>query len=229
MSLLYNLSFLSSGGSINGCRKPNVTSTTYYFAIPQSLVGRLIGRHGSFLHSIRTTAEVQILVSDNPNASEQKICSIEGSVESINIALGMIRKKFPEKKFPQVTLAEMATSEVTSVMAASSWVPQCTQLFLVDGVNNDILVSHIVKPHWLFIQIPTHPTYPSLRLLDASMTYAYNTIDLPIPSVLASMSSFSPSLALIERASNTKILRRFAQAVWFTRQIGTTRGSECAW
>ncbi|XP_014467807.1 PREDICTED: KH domain-containing protein akap-1 [Dinoponera quadriceps] len=170
------------GGSINGYRKTNVEQTTYYFAIPQQLVGRLIGRHGSFLHNIRTKAEIQIYVNDHPDASDQKICSIEGNADGIAIALDMIRKKFPEKKFPEVTLIEISTSEVMPV--ETSWVPHWSQLFLIEGVNNDIVVTHIVKPHWLFIQVPTHPTFPFLRLLDAEMTYAYNNMESSVPNVL---------------------------------------------
>ncbi|XP_032674839.1 KH domain-containing protein akap-1 isoform X2 [Odontomachus brunneus] len=172
------------GGSINGCRKANaVEQTTYYFAIPQQLVGRLIGRHGSFLHNIRTKTEVQIYVNDHPGASDQKICSIEGNAEGINTALDLIRKKFPEKRFPEVTLAEIPTPEMT---VEATWVAQLSQLFLVEGVNNDIIVSHIVKPNWLFIQFPTHPTFPSLRVLDLEMTCAYNATESSIPSVLTS-------------------------------------------
>lgn len=149
-------------------------------------MGRLIGRHGSFLHSIRTKAEILIYVNDHPSTSDQKICSIEGSPEGINVALDMIRKKFPEKRFPQVTLAEISTPEVIPVMTEGSWIPQWTQLFLVDGVNNDILVSHLHKPHWLFVQLPTHPTYPYLGILVDNMTYMYANTELPLPSVLTS-------------------------------------------
>ncbi|XP_025160575.1 KH domain-containing protein akap-1 isoform X2 [Harpegnathos saltator] len=170
------------GGSINGYRKTNVEQTIYYFAIPQQLVGRLIGRHGSFLHSIRTKVEVQIYVNDHPGFTDQKICSIEGNAEGIKTALELIRKKFPEKRFPEVTLAEISTPDVIAVEAP--WVAQWSQMFLVEGVNNDIVVSHIVKPNWLFVQVPTHPTFPSLRLLDAEMTYAYNTMEWSVPNVL---------------------------------------------
>lgn len=54
------------------------------------------------------------------------------------------------------------------------------QLSLVEGVNNDVLVCHISKPNRLFIQLPTHPTYPSLRILDANMTQLYNSTESPM-------------------------------------------------
>ncbi|KAL0117309.1 hypothetical protein PUN28_010276 [Cardiocondyla obscurior] len=171
------------GGSINGCRKDNTVPSTYDFAIPQHLVGRLIGRHGSFLHSIRTKANVGIFVNDHPCDGDHKICSIRGSVEGINVALKMVRQKFPEKRFPHVTLAEISTgSEVNEEVTYNVLIQR--PLSLIDGVNNDINISHIVKPNWLFVQLPTHPSFPLLQNLEDSMTYWYNNELLPVPDVL---------------------------------------------
>lgn len=154
--------------------------------MPQLLVGRLIGRHGSFLHNIRTKADVQIYVNDHPDANDQKICTIQGNADGIATALDIIRKKFPEKRFPEVTLDEISTPEVMAIDVETSWVTPWSQLFLIEGVNNDIVVTHIIKPNWLFVQLPTHPTFPSLRLLDADMTYTYNNMECSVPTVLAS-------------------------------------------
>lgn len=179
-----NFYFSHTGGSINGCRKDNAAPTSYDFAVPQHLVGRLIGRHGSFLHSIRTKANVGIYVNDHPCDGDHKICSIRGSVEGINIALKMVRQKFPEKRFPQVTLAEITTESENEEVAYNVLIQR--PLSLVDGVNNDINISHIVKPNWLFVQLPTHPSFPLLQNLEDSMTYWYNNELLPIPDVLNS-------------------------------------------
>ncbi|XP_018046682.1 PREDICTED: KH domain-containing protein akap-1 [Atta colombica] len=171
------------GGSINGCRKDNIASTTYDFSIPQHLVGRLIGRHGSFLHNIRTKANVGIYVNDHPCDGDHKICSIRGSVEGINVALKMVRQKFPEKRFPQVTLAEISTiSEVNEEVTYNVFIQR--PLSLVDGVNNDINICHIVKPNWLFVRLPTHPSFPLLQNLEDSMQYWYNTESISVPDVL---------------------------------------------
>lgn len=160
--------------------KNNIEST-FDFAIPQHLVGRLIGRHGTFLQSIRTKAGVDIYVNDHPCNGDHKICSIQGSVEGINVALKIIRQKFPEKKFPQVTLAQISTLEMNKVVNNVVFTP-CTPcaLTLTEQVSNDIIVSHIVKPSWLFVQLPTHPTYPYLQNLEDSMSCYYNTnTDIP--------------------------------------------------
>ncbi|EZA58066.1 hypothetical protein DMN91_006309 [Ooceraea biroi] len=172
------------GGSINENRKNNVVLNTYDFAIPQHLVGRLIGRHGSFLHSIRTKTNVAIYVHDHPYDGDHKICSIQGNADEIDVTLKMIRQKFPEKKFPQVTLAEIST--VPEIITDTiPYVPSLLALSLIDGVNNDISVSHIVKPNWLFVNLPTHPTYLSLRNLESEMLQYYGLPDpLAVPDVV---------------------------------------------
>ncbi|XP_072751911.1 KH domain-containing protein akap-1 isoform X2 [Anoplolepis gracilipes] len=171
------------GGSINGCRKDDNTAPSIYdFAIPQHLVGRLIGRHGSFLQSIRTKADISIYVNDHPCDGDHKICSIRGSVEKINVALKMIRQKFPEKKFPEVTLEEISTiPEVNEEVPCN--IPLIRSLSLISSVSNDVYVSHIVKPNWLFVQLSTHPSFHLLESLEENMTYWYNTTELPPSNV----------------------------------------------
>ncbi|XP_071872184.1 A-kinase anchor protein spoonbill [Bombus fervidus] len=164
------------GGSIKGHTKDTVMLMTYEFCIPQSLVGRLIGRHGSFLQNIRHKAEVNIVLKRHPILRDQKLCVIEGSTEGINVALTIIRQKFPEKKFPQLTLHQISPLIVSENVP---WVAELRQLSLVEGVNNDVIICHIVKPNRLFVQLPTHPTYPSLRILDERMTQLYNTTESP--------------------------------------------------
>lgn len=164
------------GGSIKGHTKDSTIPVTYEFGIPQNLVGKLIGRHGCFLQSIRMKADVHIGVKRYPAWKDQKICVIEGSSEGINIALELIRQKFPEKKYPQVTLEQILPLKIPEQVP---WVTELMQLSLIEGVNNDILVCHIVKPNRYFVQLPTHPTYPSLRILDNNMTQLYNTTESP--------------------------------------------------
>lgn len=164
------------GGSIKGHTKDNVIPMTYEFSIPQNLVGKLIGRHGSFLESIRLKAEVRIAVKRHPAWKYQKICAIEGSSEGINIALDMIRQKFPEKKYPQVTLEQISPLKTPEPIP---WLTEIMQLSLVEGMNNDVAICHIVRPNRFFVQLPTHPTYPSLRVLDENMTQLYNTTESP--------------------------------------------------
>lgn len=171
------------GGSINGCRKDNTVPSIYDFAIPQHLVGRLIGRQGSFLQSIRTKADVSIYVNDHPCDGDHKICSIRGSVERINVALKLIRQKFPEKRFPEITLEEISTiPEVNEEVACN--IPLIRSLSLIGSVSNDVYVSHIVKPNWLFVQLSTHPSYHLLESLEDNMTCWYNSTELPPSDII---------------------------------------------
>lgn len=100
----------------------------------------------------------------------------------------MIRQKFPEKKFPQVTLAEISTlSDINEEVPAFNIPMVITTLPLIEGVSNDINISHIVKPNWLFVQLPTHPTHPYLQNLEEDMTYWYNNLCTdPVIEVLSS-------------------------------------------
>ncbi|XP_076244159.1 A-kinase anchor protein spoonbill isoform X2 [Calliopsis andreniformis] len=164
------------GGSIKGHTKDNSIPILYEFNIPQHLVGRLIGRNGSFLQSVRVKTEAHIVVKRHPSSRDFKICAIEGSADRIDIALDMIRQRFPATKYPQITLEQISPYKVPEEMP---WVTELMQLSLVEGVNNDVVVCHIVKPNRFFVQLPTHPTYPSLRVLDYNMTQLYSTTESP--------------------------------------------------
>ncbi|XP_066601809.1 KH domain-containing protein akap-1 [Prorops nasuta] len=171
------------GGSIRGLTKETNARIVYEFSIPSILVGKLIGRNGNFLHNIRSKADVTIVVKSLPGTSESRICVIEGSSEDINIALNIIRQRFPEKKYPHLTLAQISSVKLVEEIPP---VPQLIQLSLVDGVNNDVIVCHILRPDRFFVQMPTHPTYPSLRVLDANMTLLYDTTESPpVPDQLS--------------------------------------------
>lgn len=54
------------------------------------------------------------------------------------------------------------------------------QLKLVEGINNDTIVSCMVAPNHLFLQQPTHPTYPNLNILNNCMKMCYTGPDSPL-------------------------------------------------
>ncbi|XP_076649035.1 A-kinase anchor protein spoonbill [Halictus rubicundus] len=159
------------GGSIKDHLKESMMPQTYQFNVPQNLVGRLIGVHRSFLQSIQMEANVNIYVDYHPSSMNLKLCRITGSSEGIKVALEMIRQKFPENKYPELTLEQ--------ILPFNDWLTEFMQLSLVGGVNNDVVICHIVKPNRFFVQLPTHPTYPYLWTLVDSMTKLYNTTDSP--------------------------------------------------
>lgn len=169
------------GGSINGHAK-NSSPASYEFVVPQNLVGRLIGRHGCFLQNIRIKAEVKITIKRHPTARDQKMCVIEGSSDGISMTLSMIRQKFPEKKYPTLTLERVSFLKDPE---DTPWTSELMYLSLIERVNNDVVVCNILQPNHLFVQLPMHPTYPSLRILDGNMTQLYNITDSPpVPSQL---------------------------------------------
>jgi len=147
---------------------------TYDFVVPQHLVGRLIGRNGNFLHSIREKTNIAIYVHDHPTDYSQKVCSMQGNADGIATALKMIRQKFPERKFLEVTL-ERVTLDVNRIMGFLRYkVLSYAPLSLIPGINNEISLSHIVKPNWFFANNVTHPTYIRLRPMEDNMMLYYS-------------------------------------------------------
>lgn len=50
----------------------------HQFVIPQSLVGLLIGKHGSFVTQIKSKTGASVYVRRHPDSVKQKICAVEG-------------------------------------------------------------------------------------------------------------------------------------------------------
>jgi A-kinase anchor protein 1 len=177
-------------------------------------VGKLIGHGGYFIQHIRSTARVSIVVRCHPSESDYKICKINGTPDNIAIALEIIRQLFPTNMYPFLSLEQLDYEILPEEIPC---VPELIQLSLIEGVNNDVIVSHIVKPNHLFIQLPTHPTYPSLRILDDKMTQLYETVESPpVPDELKSKFqrflcpyNFSNSICLFSYTSSITCLIDF--------------------
>ncbi|CAD6234424.1 GSCOCG00001917001-RA-CDS [Cotesia congregata] len=177
LKLLFLFKFFgSTGGSINGKVPKNNSKTFYEFLIPEKFVGKLIGKHGASIKSLNDQANVNITIDFHPLDEDLRLCIIEGLSENIATALDLIRQKFPKKAYPGFTLEQV---NVTTSPEEITWVPELMQLQLVESLNNDVLVCHILKPNRLFIQLPTHPTYPSFKLLDYNLTQFYSTVESP--------------------------------------------------
>lgn len=164
----------------------NANRAIYEFAVPIKLVGKLIGKGGRFLQRIKNHSGVYgIVIKHYSPSRDMKICCIDGTPDSIQSALEMIRENFPEKTYPHFTLEQIAYEDLIS--PEMPWTPENMYLSLVEGVNNDVIISNIVKPNHFFIQLPTHPTFPLLPELVQKMTYHYESVDSPmIPDELQS-------------------------------------------
>lgn len=151
--------------------------TLYEFIIPQSLVGKLIGRHGSFVTQIKEKTNAHIVVKKHPTNNKLKVCSIEGTQAEIDKALKMIRDKFPAKRYPEVTLEQV---HFTPIISTVPLIPDHLYLKLIEGINNDTILSCLVAPNHLFLQQPTHPSFPSLNLLSGCMNVCYTEANSPL-------------------------------------------------
>ncbi|XP_057325574.1 KH domain-containing protein akap-1 isoform X1 [Microplitis mediator] len=164
------------GGSINGKVSKTNDKIFYEFIIPEKYVGKLIGRQGYSIKNLNDQANVNIAIDFHPTEEDMRLCIIEGLSENITRALDLIRQKFPKKTYSDLSFEQV---NITTSPEEITWVPELMQLQLVEGLNNDVLVCHILQPNRLFIQLPTHPTYPTLRLLDYNMTQFYSTVESP--------------------------------------------------
>ncbi|XP_050667190.1 A-kinase anchor protein 1, mitochondrial isoform X2 [Leptidea sinapis] len=148
----------------------------HQFLIPQTLVGLLIGKCGSFVIRIKAKTGATVYVRRHPEISKQKICAIEGTESEIEAALEMINEKFPEKRFPNFSTQEIS-AELYQRLAPL--VPEFLQLQLVESVNNETIMTCLVSAGHFFLQQPLHPTFPSLHALHRLMAATYQNPDVP--------------------------------------------------
>lgn len=146
----------------------------HQFVIPQSLVGLLIGKHGSFVTQIKSKTGATVHVRRHPDSVKQKICVVEGTQTEIEAALEMIKEKFPEKKFPNFSLQEISAELYQRLVPL---VPEFLQL--VESVNNDTIMTCLVSAGHFFLQQPLHPTFPSLHALHRLMAATYQNPEVP--------------------------------------------------
>ncbi|CAH0554392.1 unnamed protein product [Brassicogethes aeneus] len=149
----------------------------YEFIIPQPLVGKLIGKHGSFVSYIKDKANATLVAGKHPTNRKLKVCTVEGTQAEIDRALKMIRERFPIKRFPEVTLEQV---HFIQPLASVPLIPDHLYLKLIEGINNDTILSCIAAPNHLFLQQPMHPTYPSLNVLVQFMNTVYREEGSPM-------------------------------------------------
>lgn len=159
----------------------------YQFELPFYLCGKLIGSNGHYINFVKQSSGTQIIVSTHYVPSH-KICSITGTKAGINTALNLIRKRFPFKEYPDVSLAPLPNPSL-------SVLPQSCQLQLApDHVANDVILSCHMSPGHFFLQQPTHPTYPQLNQLDHLMKIHYSEGSAPqLPDVYPGLLCAAPT------------------------------------
>jgi len=152
----------------------------YEFEVPNTLVGLIIGIRGKTIKELCTRAEVRILIRPHHDAAKvdtHQICSIEGRRDDINKCLHMMRHRFPPNRFPDLNLKPVFPPPAPPPVYTS---PDMMELALPVGAMFDVYVSALISTGHFFVQLPTHPTFPSLRLVDDIMNRIYNhSLDLP--------------------------------------------------
>ena len=72
------------------------------------------------------------------------------------------------------------------------------QLNLPEGVSIDVIVSSVVAPNHLFIQQPTHPTFPMLERMNQCMNICYmqDSIVPELPRPIESKNSIAITIVM---------------------------------
>ncbi|XP_014232188.1 A-kinase anchor protein 1, mitochondrial [Trichogramma pretiosum] len=185
------------GGSIKENKK-SLEKRVFIFQVPLELVGRLIGRGGVFLKEVRRECNVSMVIRQTNNDTEYRMCSLCGTPQQIENALLKIRKYFPLDHYPNFTMEQCLPIDPKKPenCLPCMLLPQMTELSLVEGITNDVVVCHIVAPNHLFLQMPTHPTFPALRSLDQQINKVYNTSEAP-----AAPKELEPNMVLVAKVN----------------------------
>ncbi|KAG8176426.1 hypothetical protein JTE90_008558 [Oedothorax gibbosus] len=144
------------------------------FELPQQLCGRLIGKHGKHVKSIKDQSNANVFIKRHPYDPQLKIVVVEGNRSDVNEALDIIRRTYPPSRYPMVSLVK------TNMMTTTNVLPESLQLHIPEGASCDVILSSLVSAGHFFLQQPTHPTYPSLSTLDQCMISCYSQVDTPL-------------------------------------------------
>lgn len=179
-----SLSSVQSGDSGKGSSLPHLegirAKTMYEFFFPTSLIGHLYGRKRSFINQITTQTSAKISLRRNPFSGKVKICVIEGTEAEINAAYTMIRQRLPSKRYPNFTMQRIHVALPQTIVPLSSENILNLQLRLIEGINNDVVVSSVISGEQIFVQHPLHPSHPSLSMLQKCLYDSYTNSEAPL-------------------------------------------------
>jgi hypothetical protein len=75
----------------------------YEFNFPRRLCGKLIGKSGVHVDTIRTKTHTQIAVRNDPLVEDLQIVCVSGRLEDVDQALETISNRFPAKHYPNIS------------------------------------------------------------------------------------------------------------------------------
>ncbi|EDV91883.1 A-kinase anchor protein 1, mitochondrial [Drosophila grimshawi] len=177
---------VQSGDSGKGSSLPRSEATTrvktsYRFYFPNGLIGQLYGRKRTFINQIKAKTLANVVLSKTRYSSGKlRICTIEGTENEIDAALAMIRQRLPARRYPNFTMQRIHYALPQTVVPLSTESLYNLQLNLIEGINNDVVVSAVLSGDHVFIQHPLHPSHPSLHALQKAMYDSYSTMDAPL-------------------------------------------------
>ncbi|KAI1721106.1 tudor domain-containing protein [Ditylenchus destructor] len=184
----FDINDMSANGIMGPLPSQEYAIALYEFEIPNTLVGLIIGVGGKTIKELCKRAEVKMLIRPHHNTFKQdthQICSVEGKRENINKCLHMIKGRFPKERFPDLNLKPVLPPPPPPATMMPSNPMVATQLPMPMGAPCEVYVSASVDSGHFFVQLPTHPSFPSLQLLDQYMLNVYNQAsgvpDLPKP------------------------------------------------
>ncbi|XP_039499286.1 A-kinase anchor protein 1, mitochondrial [Drosophila santomea] len=175
---------VQSGDSGKGSSLPRSEATrvktSYEFLFPISLIGHLYGRKRAFINQIKVKTLASVALSKNPYSGKVRICTIEGTESEIDAALAMIRQRLPAKRYPNFTMQRIHFALPQTIVPLSNETLYNLQLKLIEGINNDVVVSAVLSGSHVFIQHPLHPSHPSLPMLQKQLYDSYSTMEAPL-------------------------------------------------
>ncbi|XP_068154867.1 A-kinase anchor protein 1, mitochondrial [Drosophila tropicalis] len=179
---------IQSGDSGKGSSLPRSEATRiktkYEFLFPISLIGQLYGRKRAFINQIKTKTLASVSLGKNPYSGKVRICTIEGTESEIDAALSMIRQRLPSKRYPNFTMQRIHFALPQTIVPLSTESLYNLQLKLIEGINNDVVISAVLSGSHVFVQHPLHPSHPSLPMLQKGLYDSYSSMDAPLlPSI----------------------------------------------
>ncbi|XP_034490564.1 A-kinase anchor protein 1, mitochondrial [Drosophila innubila] len=168
------------GSSLPRSEATTRVKTTYEFYFPNSLIGQLYGRKRSFINQIKAKTLANVALSKTRySTSKLRICTIEGTDNEIDAALAMIRQRLPARRYPNFTMQRIHYALPQTVVPLSTESLHNLQLKLIEGINNDVVVSAVLSGNHVFVQHPLHPSHPSLHALQKAMFDSYTNMEAP--------------------------------------------------
>lgn len=147
------------------------------FELSQFHVGYVIGRNGQTVRDILSRSGVTIDFRRHPLKNKKlKLITLHGTQKQIDSALAIINSKLP----PRVELTPIDLDlDSAATLSNASINFNLLQLNLIDGINNDVIVSTVQSADTIFLQQPLHPSYPYLNLLQKCLNQSYSVAMAP--------------------------------------------------